>query len=88
MKKLLCTLLALTLILGMFSFAAAEEAGLLVIDGKPAKVVYISNECASDWQASRHWWRQRAAPAKSTTPRTIPLRRRKCCWTALCCSRM
>lgn len=51
MKKRLSTLLALTLILGTFSFAAAEETGLLVIDGKPAKVVYISNECASDWQA-------------------------------------
>lgn len=50
MKKLFSILLALVILLSVCSMAFAEEQ-LLVVDGKPTKVVYVSNECASDWQA-------------------------------------
>lgn len=50
MKKLFSILLALVMLLPVCSMAFAEEQ-LLVVDGKPTKVVYVSNECASDWQA-------------------------------------
>ncbi|MEG1196245.1 MAG: sugar ABC transporter substrate-binding protein [Clostridia bacterium] len=50
MKKLLAILVCLTLSLGLFTAAVAQEP-LLVVDGRPVKVVYLSNECASDWQA-------------------------------------
>lgn len=51
MKKILCTVLALVFILSLSATAFAADEGLLVIDGKPANIVYVSNEVASDWQA-------------------------------------
>lgn len=50
MKRYLAILAALVLLLGTCT-AAIAEGNLLVVNNKPVKVVYVSNECASDWQA-------------------------------------
>lgn len=53
MKKLVSILLTLAMAMtACVAVASAEtDEQLLVIDGEPAKIVYVSNECASDWQA-------------------------------------